>query len=249
MKKLILLSLIALGATGYAKEIAAPIEVVQETIVEEEIVIVVEEVAITPIQNISTEKQNNLYIRAGLDVWSQYDSHSIINENEGIKLSNGDTKKMGYEFSLENTRNITDNFELGLGVSYQNHAGLKSQNKNNVNYKIGKYDSLPIYLVGKYNFNTFENGITPYIKTNVGYSFNFNSKDGNIADIEYSTKVNNGFYYGIGTGIEYNNLTLDLMYQANQAKVKGTMEGNTSSNKKSLDYSRVTLGFGYKFSY
>ena len=156
---------------------------------------------------------------------------------------------MGYEFAIENTRNITDNFELGLGVAYQNHAGLKSENRNGVNYEIGKYDSAPLYVVGKYNFTTFENGITPYVKANVGYSFNFNSKDGEIAGVNYSTKIDDGFYYGVGTGMEYNNFTVDIMYQANQAKVKGTVDGATDSHKKSLDYSRVTLGFGYKFSY
>ncbi|MGL5855110.1 MAG: outer membrane beta-barrel protein, partial [Cetobacterium sp.] len=65
----------------------------------------------------------------------------------------------------------------------------------------------------------------------------------------YSTKIDDGFYYGVGTGMEYNNFTVDIMYQANQAKVKGTVDGATDSHKKSLDYSRVTLGFGYKFSY
>lgn len=243
MKKLFLLSLIALGTTAYAKEVAQPVEVVEE-------IIITEEVIIAPVEElvVATTK-NNLYIRTGLDVWSQYDSHSIYHEKNGIKVSNGDTKKMGYEFAIENTKNITDNFELGLGVAYQNHAGLKSENRNGVNYEIGKYDSAPLYVVGKYNFTTFENGITPYVKANVGYSFNFNSKDGEIAGVNYSTKIDDGFYYGVGTGMEYNNFTVDIMYQANQAKVKGTVDGATDSHKKSLDYSRVTLGFGYKFSY
>ena len=132
-----------------------------------------------------------------------------------------------------------------------------------------KFDSVPLYAIAKYNFET-GTAWKPYLKATLGYSFNIKDKDakghienvyGNVEDefdtIEtlsgnIDTKIKNGLYYGVGAGVEYENFFVDLMYQVNQAKAKLTAEVEGEKyelGKKDFDYSRVTLGFGYKFSF
>ena len=107
MKKTVLVlgALLAVGATSYAKEVAvAPVEVSKEVVVAP---VIVEEVA--PVV-IAYTPLYNIYGKVGLDVWSEYDEW----KHEGLKANKKDTKNLGFEIALEGTRNITDNFELGL---------------------------------------------------------------------------------------------------------------------------------------
>lgn len=108
-----------------------------------------------------------------------------------------------------------------------------------------------LYITAKYNFPV-EGNIKPYLKADLGYSFNNNNGDIKVRDTEgdsfkYFTKVENGLYYGIGAGAEYNNFVVDLMYKVNKAEIKADVEGERF--KKDLDYSRVTLSVGYKFNF
>ncbi len=269
MKKtaLILGTLLAIGSISYAKEVAvAPVEVSKEVVVAP---VVVEEVApavvaYTPLYNI--------YGKVGLDVWSEYDEWKT---STGYKVNKKETKDLGFEIALEATRNITDNFELGLGVAYQNHAKPKSRTTSSsgtdwsskYETEMPKYDSVPLYAIAKYNFET-GTAWKPYLKATLGYSFNFGNKDAKENEFytssygdqnysedysyKYKADVKNGLYYGVGAGVEYENFFVDLMYQVNQAKVKLTEEYEDEKyemGKKDFDYSRVTLGFGYKFSF
>ena len=278
MKKLTLFltALSLISATSYAKEMTVkPIENSKEVITEP---VVVEEIVETPLiietAPITTYKPlYNIYGKIGIDVWSEYDEWKY----EGLKANKKDTKNLGFEIALEATRNITNNFELGLGVAYQNHAKPKS-NSNKEYYadnfwhyddyktEMPKFDSVPLYAIAKYNFET-GTAWKPYLKATLGYSFNIKDKDAKGTYDEYShngledstpekfdTKIKNGLYYGVGAGVEYENFFVDLMYQVNQAKAKLSYEDidypeDSWSLKKDFDYSRVTLGFGYKFNY
>ena len=91
------------------------------------------------------------------------------------------------------------------------------------------------------------------MKTDLGYSFNRISNKFRVEDLvwneswEFSTKIKNGMYFGIGTGVEYNNFTADIMYKINRSEMK--VDAPNGSFKKSLDYSRVVLSLGYKFNF
>ncbi|MGL5623757.1 MAG: hypothetical protein ACRDDG_15345, partial [Cetobacterium sp.] len=122
MKKvaLVLGSLLLVEALSYAKEVpVTPVEVSKEVVVAP---VTVEEallVEYTPMYNI--------YGKIGLDVWSEYDEWKYSDEYGSYKFNKKDTKNLGFEIALEGTRNITDNFELGLGIAYQNHGKPKSR--------------------------------------------------------------------------------------------------------------------------
>lgn len=259
MKKitLFLTALSLISATSYAKEMTVePIDTSKEVISES---IVIEEPAETPLI-IETKSMStytplyNIYGKIGVDIWSKYDEWKYKEDYENAKANKKETKNLGFEIALEATRNLTDSFELGLGVAYQNHSKPKSNEKiwNNfgtVKYEMPKYDSVPLYAVAKYNFN-IDTLWKPYLKATLGYSINFEDGDAREDSYKYKVNVKNGLYYGIGAGVEYENFFADLMYQVNEAKADQTDEkANYKFKKNNFDYSRVALGFGYKFSY
>ena len=190
---------------------------------------------------------NKVEVRAGFDFGSTF-QHNYYDVSEDAKFS--------YELGAEYRRELPYNFELGAGLAYQDHGKLKSQSNYRGSYSYTTegdlYDSIPLYVTGRYNFkNSTE--ITPYIKANVGYSFNMNDgtmklkyNDGTQVDLDVEAK--NGFYYGLGAGVTYKGFVADLSYQANFSDVDFKSNGTTVESSKA-DFSRVTLGLGYTFGF
>ncbi|MGL5983466.1 MAG: hypothetical protein ACRCZR_09065 [Cetobacterium sp.] len=238
MKKLALLacSLFAFAAVAQAKEVVAPVtsskEVVNEPVIMEEIVPVV------------ANPWGYINIRGGWDFWSEYGDFSN-NDFEGdlFNLSNK-TKDFGGEVALEAYKKF-DKFDLGLGVAYQDHMGREATTDNDlITYEGVEYKSVPVYLTGRYNVNYWDWAVTPYVKANIGYSFNFDSKDYKIDNESFSTSVDDGLYWAAGLGMEYQSFNMDILYGSNQAKSK---IGNFDE-KFNNDYDRVTLSVGYSFN-
>ncbi|MFR3817037.1 MAG: outer membrane beta-barrel protein [Fusobacterium varium] len=196
----------------------------------------------------------NVYLKTGADMLQRFDEVKYA----GKKLNKDDGDDFGYELTVEVMREVYPNFELGLGLSYQDHGDpKKNTNKNwqNEGYdmtsEIPGFKSVPLYVTAKYNFPV-EGNIKPYLKADLGYSFNSDNGDIKVWDTEgdsfkYFTKVENGLYYGIGAGAEYNNFVVDLMYKVNRAEMKADVDGERI--KKDLDYSRITLSVGYRFNF
>lgn len=207
----------------------------------------------------------NLYLRAGADINGKFD---VVVDN-GQVANKKKADKMGHEIAVEVTKEVLPNFELGLGIAYQDHGKAK---RNEISYQyenkdLGKTEnvllyeempemkSIPLYVTTKYNFpvNTI---VKPYIKADLGYSFN--KIDGKLRAVQivndekdnipgYETDIKDGVYFGIGGGFEYNDFTMDLMYKINKAELEYGREKERI--KKDLDYSRVTLSVGYKFNF
>ena len=200
----------------------------------------------------------NVYLKAGADMLQRFDEVKY----DGEKLNKDDGDDFGYEPTVEVMREVYPNFELGLGLSYQDHGDPKKNttkdwsfddtgNLYDMTSKIPGFKSVPLYVTAKYNFPV-EGNIKPYLKADLGYSFN--DKNGNMkanapgyGTMKFSTKVENGLYYGIGAGAEYNNFVVDLMYKVNRAEMKADVNGERI--KKDLDYSRITLSVGYRFNF
>ncbi|MHD0318573.1 outer membrane beta-barrel protein [Fusobacterium sp. THCT1E2] len=209
----------------------------------------------------------NVYLKVGADMFQRFDEVKY----EGEKLNKDKGDNFGYELTVEVMREVYPNFELGLGLSYQDHGDPKSIKESGEfeidggaiangyeKYEIPGFKSVPLYITAKYNFQ-LEGNIKPYLKADLGYSFNSDNGDakytfrGSDATYDYfederiSVKMKNGLYYGIGAGAEYNNFVVDLMYKVNKAEIKANV--GEERFKKDLDYSRVTLSIGYKFNF
>lgn len=203
---------------------------------------------------ITLASEANLYLRAGLD----FNENFSEVKGEGVSLNESSSSKQPWELSLEATKNLYDNFEIGLGVAYQRHTSPDSVIRYTSEGTIGSltagYNSVPVYTLAKYNFD-IGSPLKPFIKATLGYSFNeidgnfrISSSQNGIQKIYYgNSKVNNGLFYGIGGGLEYNDFTIDLMYQVNKTDLEHNYNGQKIKND--FDYSRVTLSFGYKFQF
>jgi hypothetical protein len=194
--------------------------------------------------------KSDFYIepKVGIDLISGY--KKTYDDNGKIFL-NDKTKEFGVEVAIEGYKILNEYIDLGLGVAYQNHADRKHFDyTSNVDISGVQYTSIPVYIAGKYNF-LLDSETKPYLKANLGYSFNFDSSDleekNTLNDrIEKTAiEVNGGLYYGIGTGIEYKNYTIELMYAINRCKIS-----NKKSNfKERADYDRISLLVGYRFNF
>lgn len=246
MKK-ILLGLLVLGAIAHAKEIV-PAPIVQPE---------------APVVPVVVAPAWNFYLRGGADVWSTYNDISFDDFNHDFSLGKK-TKGLGWEAGLEMTRGFwLEHLELGLGVAFQRHARFKSKDGDYLLDGIGygydsdldRFDSVPIYLTAKYNFLPWDNGWTPYLKADAGYSINRNNggsikksidNAGAVTYLDFDTKIKDGAYMGAGFGIQYGDWLADLMYKVNTGKIEGRDE---FSWDESIRYSRVTLSVGYKFDF
>lgn len=187
---------------------------------------------------------NKVEVRGGLDFGQRF------SVSDGGLLDKD--AKFSYELAAEYRREVPYNFELGVGIAYQDHGKTKSRTRNGIEGQADLYDSVPLYVTARYNFkNSTE--VTPYLKTNLGYSFNVN--DGSIkakyagGEAKADLNAKNGLYYGVGGGLEYKNFVVDLSYQRNYSKVEGKNSQGISVEKGNGDFDRVTLGLGYNFSF
>lgn len=193
----------------------------------------------------------NFYLSTGIDISGKFEEVILSDGRDSTKLNKSHSEYSGFELTAEVTKEVVPNLELGLGISYQDHDKPESfYSKTDGTIKNTGYNSVPLYLVGKYNIPVDSN-IKPYLKADLGYSFNFGEDDlkmtrGNNS-MKVNTSVDNGLYYGLGAGVEYNNFIVELMYKVNQADVE--YKGPNGSLKKSYDYSRTTLAFGYRFNF
>lgn len=226
----------------------------------------------------------NIYGKLGLDIHSRFSNTSDIDPEDGFEYGLGYPKKgkIGYGLFLEATKNMTSKLELGLGVGYIQRKGTNASHlsgdsyshgigptqvgKTHDYYKAERYSSFPLYMTLKYNFDV-ESDFKPYIKADLGYSFNKIKSSMNVKQIEYingvqnsedqysvGLKVKNGLYTGIGVGVEYNNFLAELSYVHTSAKLNATYTGSDfSTGSETRTYkqnnSAVRLLIGYKFSY
>lgn len=188
----------------------------------------------------------NLYLKTGLDISGKFDKVEVAS---GQSLNKSESDRLGFDLTTEVTKEFYPNLELGLGLSYQDHgrpeAGEIGKKIEKIKFQNTGYKSLPIYGVAKYNI-PMESNIKPYLKADLGYSFNFDEKDLKREAGKIKMSVDNGLYYGLGAGVEYNNFVVELMYKVNRAEVQHEYNGKKSS-KYDYDYSRTTLSFGYRF--
>lgn len=245
MKKLTLLacSLFAFTAVAQAKEVVAPVTSSKEVVSEP---VIVEEIIVAQVIPVVEESTGYINVSVGWDVWNKYKNFT---DDYGQFLTKK-TKDFGGQVAVEGYKTL-DDFDLGLGVAYQHHAKRKAHtDQYSETYKGAEFQSVPVYLTGKYNFNMLEWAATPYLKANLGYSFNFNSKDVNASwdggSGSYSTSVDDGLYWAAGAGVQYENFNVELLYGVNKAKTKVKWDSGDSQKHKN-DYQALTLSAGYKF--
>ena len=70
---------------------------------------------------------------------------------------------------------------------------------------------------------------------------------GVYGEVDYDVNAKDGFYYGLGLGVEYKGFIADLSYQVNYSDIED--RNNSYLNSSKADFQRVTLGLGYNFGF
>lgn len=229
MKKLLIIGALLLGlsAIGYAKEIAP-----QPKEYYEEIVAVAEtdDYLIDPLFSVYPTR---IYVNGGVG----YGLYDKVANTRGAR-------EIASEVSLEVTKEYFENVETGLGVAFQKHGEPGDRSYDGVNFQLAEFTSIPVYATVKYNFATTEKGWKPFVKADVGYSFN-SMDDSKAYDEELGlllrTRVTDGVYVGATVGAEKNNVLLGLGYRFNKADIKWQGERDHYNSH------RVMATIGYKF--
>ena len=200
----------------------------------------------------------NVYGRLGFDVYSHY--NKLVDKEDGQTLVKA-KGRVAPSIAVEVTKDLGSNFEAGLGLGYVWHGkrdyketgidddGTKYEAKG----KVPAINSIPLYVTGKYKFDTGSD-IKPYVKADLGYSFNKMKKSFTVTAKDLTTgetgtatyeglKAKNGLYAGIGVGLEYSNVTADLSYVLTQSKIKDEDDSYKANN------GAVRLTVGYKFTF
>ena len=185
-------------------------------------------------------------VRVGLDVNSKFKDDS----NGTTQTTYSNDVKTSWELAAEYRMPVWNNLELGAGLAYQNHGKMEFTDGGSTEM----YDSVPLYVTARYNFVN-KSEFKPFVKMNLGYSFNMNDGSYNytVSGIQVDIDMNakNGLYAAIGGGVEYKGYTADLSYQTNYSSlsadysVAGTSLG--SEDLGNMNFNRITLGLGYNF--
>ena len=167
--------------------------------------------------------------------------------------------KSGFELAGEYRTDLGSGFQVGGGIAYRYNKLPKFEG-----YESQGLHSFPIYATARYTFHTGSELVT-YVKANLGYSFNSGSIKNTWDDRDSfggrrwgkdEIKFGSGFYYGVGTGIQYKNFVVDLSWSNTLVKTKWEYDSNYSSGtninysgSKNLNHDVVTLSVGYSFGF
>ncbi len=204
------------------------------------------------------ESQTHFYGKLGVDLSTKY--AAVKDDEDGSTLFKS-SKGRGVGIFLEATRDVQPNLELGLGIGYIGRAngddgsfdGIDEDDGTiyTVKYNTPRYNSVPLYVLAKYNFD-IDSKVRPYVKADLGYSFNRDKKldvvVGNEKVGSVDMEVKNGVYAGVGAGIEYNHFIAELSYHYTQAKMSMKIENeDVLGGSKKYGNHAVSLAVGYKF--
>ena len=222
---------------------------------------------------LSFAEGNTVETKFGVDLQSNSKFKETGDDARSFKFT-----KKGLEIGAEYRKDLSSGFEAGLGAFYKRN-GYRKNFKEDVVFPIldnvpvssefKGFNSFPIYATLRYNFLT-SSDIKPYIKANLGYSINSGTAKVTYSDntsnwpsikgtVDEEYKFKNGIYYGIGTGVEYKNFTVDLSYNVLRSKFENTwistvgrlgshvLEYATETGKINNRY--LTLSFGYNFKF
>ena len=191
----------------------------------------------------ATAMADVIEVRAGGDLTHNGKFKDGKYSGSNVKLKKKSTRN-GYEIAGEYRKSLTDAWEIGGGVAYKfNRISEEGTEKKGLH-------QVPLYLTARYNFKNASE-VTPYVKANLGYAFNSGRLKDSKPLYDFEAKFKNGFYSGLGTGLQYKNFVVDLSYNWNNVRVERTYKYPlvTEHDKFTISHGTLTLGAGYSFGF
>ena len=159
-------------------------------------------------------------IKLGVDLAGDHDV-SAPGDSESYDVDTG------VSLSGELFGKIGNNFDIGVGITYQFPRSIEDFE--------GDFNFIPIYFMIRARIET-EN-IAPYFIGQLGYNF-YEGED----EYKGTLDLEGGLYYGLGVGVIIKKpFIIEAIFSVNN----GTAEG--SNIEYDVEYSKVTLNFGYNF--
>ena len=107
-------------------------------------------------------EKTNLYLKIGADLWQRFD---VIQPEGSVAANKKGADDFGYEITAEITREVYPNFEIGAGISYQDHGSPERvMLDNDARLNVPDLKSVPLYVTAKYNLPV-KSMFKPYLKT------------------------------------------------------------------------------------
>jgi len=148
--------------------------------------------------------------------------------NPSLKTDSG-TTDMDMTFSIGTDFYYYAIQSIGLGLGANNIFGAKVKNSgSDARYE---FSNLYFALKPKISFEDY----SVYYLGQIGY--------GIIRATDFAGTIENGLYWGLGVGVEYESFIFELLYSSNNATAK------VGSDSSSIVYSTLALNVGYRFHY
>lgn len=135
----------------------------------------------------------------------------------------------GVSFGFDLLTNVSENFNIGMGVLYQTPREQEAEGSGNFNF-------VPLYGIVKIKIGSSVQPVIPCLVANVGYSVLFNGED----KYKGPFSLKGGLYFGGGIQIEISNFVIEGMYRS----FNGTAELDNSGFQSSggaFDITYTTL--------
>jgi hypothetical protein len=117
---------------------------------------------------------------------------------------------------------------IGIGLGANNMFGAKVKEGGDAKYE---FSNLYFALKPKISFDDY----SIYYIGQIGY--------GLIRATDFAGSVENGLYFGIGVGVEYESFIFEILYSSNNGKL------TAGSDSSDITYSTLALNIGYRFHY
>lgn len=209
----------------------------------------------------------NLYTKVGIDLSSRFETLDPSRFHYGTAHKRNTFSPSAF---LELTYNVLPQTEFGVGTGFIKRNGFKHK-ANGINdqrnqralygeesYQLYRYNSIPVYAILKQNFVLSEQ-TKFYIKGDFGWSYNRTKdtelhhtilQDKNLQKIPVKMESTNGYYYGVGVGMEHHNFLAEIGYWHTSARMRYVSNSVvTFVPYKEVSYNNdaVRLSLGYRF--
>lgn len=185
---------------------------------------------------------SELILKAGYDFEGDHEVSNAMACAIGygcISFPDGSEKtKSGYSFSIEAFNFLSENIGVGVGITYQTPRRQK-------NFE-GDFYFIPVYGAIKIRTKPDPSNTYFYLLGQLGYN-------GFYGDTNYkgSGTLTGGMYSGIGGGVSFGRLVIELLYTLNQGSydISGYIPGTNiyGNADMDIDYSKTTLNIGYRW--